>query len=128
MKLSNKSRKGFTLVELLVVIAIIGVLAALAIPRFTDATASARGAKVVADLRTIDSALSLYNTQYGSYPASVAALATANLLAAEPKPQTGTSKINAKDVAISGTNYGISNGRATVMADSAAKTVDALLQ
>ena len=40
--------------ELVVVIAIIGILAGMAIPRFLDATASARGAKVVADMRTIN--------------------------------------------------------------------------
>lgn len=44
--------KGFTLVELVVVIAIIGILAGIAIPYYTDAQATARGAKVVADMRT----------------------------------------------------------------------------
>ena len=45
--------------ELVVVIAILGILAGLAIPRFMDATISARGAKVAADLRIIETALSL---------------------------------------------------------------------
>lgn len=53
MKNFIKNQKGFTLVELVVVIAILGILAGLAIPRFMDATASARGARIVADMRTI---------------------------------------------------------------------------
>jgi len=60
-------RKGFTLIELVIVIAIIGILAGLAIPRMMDATATAKGAKIVADLRTIDSALTIYYAKTGSY-------------------------------------------------------------
>jgi prepilin-type N-terminal cleavage/methylation domain-containing protein len=56
-RMSN--RKGFTLVELLVVVAIIGILAAIAIPRFGSATEAANGAKMMADLRTIDSAIAI---------------------------------------------------------------------
>ena len=56
-RMSN--RKGFTLVELLVVVAIIGVLAAIAIPKFGSATEAANGAKMMADLRTIDSAIAI---------------------------------------------------------------------
>lgn len=68
MKNFIKNRKGFTLVELVVVIAIIGILAGIAVPRFLDATASARGAKIVADMRTIQSAEMIYYAKNAKYP------------------------------------------------------------
>ena len=52
--------------ELVVVIAILGILAGLAIPRFMDATISARGAKVAADLRIIETALTLQYAEKGT--------------------------------------------------------------
>lgn len=60
-------KKGFTLIELVVAIAIIGILAGIGIPRFLDAQATARGAKIIADLRTIDSAYNLYNIKTGTW-------------------------------------------------------------
>jgi len=72
-RMSN--RKGFTLVELLVVVAIIGVLAAIAVPKFTSASDSARGAKMQADLRTIDSAVAIAIAQGGTL-AAVSDIAT----------------------------------------------------
>ena len=87
-----KNKKGFTLVELVVVIAILGILAGIAIPRFMDATASARGAKVVADMRTIESAASMYYAKNGTFPALQADIDT-TLLAAWPTPPTGDAKI-----------------------------------
>lgn len=88
---------GFTLVELVVVIAILGILAGIAIPRFLDSQASAKGAKIVADLRTIDSAATIYYAQHGAYPAAItgnnpdtADGFVGKYLAAWPVPDTGT--------------------------------------
>jgi len=96
--LKIRARRGFTLIELVVVIAILGILAGIAIPRFLDATATARGAKIVADLRTIDSAIVIYNAKTGTYPTGTADLITNapaaatpqyQLLASWPVPATG---------------------------------------
>lgn len=102
MKNFIKNRKGFTLVELVVVIAILGILAGLAIPRFMDATASARGARIVADMRTIDSAVLMYNAKTGNLPVDIAAITTDNatnsqykLLAVWPTPPTGKAIVTA---------------------------------
>lgn len=64
-----KKIKGFTLIEIVIVIAILGILAGTAIPRFTDANEAARGAKLLGDMRTIESmALVFAANNGGKYP------------------------------------------------------------
>ena len=64
----KKNQKGFTLIELLVVIAIIGILSTLDVISLNNARQKARDAKMVSDIKSIQTALELYYNDYNSYP------------------------------------------------------------
>ncbi len=65
------SRKGFTLIEILIVVIILGILAAIVIPQFTNASDDARKSSTASQLQTLRSAVELYKLQHGdSYPTS----------------------------------------------------------
>jgi len=73
----HRKSKGFTLIELMIVVAIIGILAAIAIPRFANLIDRAREARTQGNLGAIRSAMAIhYGTNDGVWPATIAALAT----------------------------------------------------
>ena len=62
MKKLFKNKKGFTLVELMVVVAIMGILVAVAVPVYNNATEKARINTCQTNCRTIESAMMTYAT------------------------------------------------------------------
>jgi type II secretion system protein G len=67
-------RAGFTLIELVVVVVILAILAAVAVPRFTARLATARDARRLADVKSIQKAIDQYYIDRGAYPAASAAV------------------------------------------------------
>jgi general secretion pathway protein G len=66
----GRNRKhGFTLVEILIVVVILGILAAIVIPQFTNASEAAKGSSILTQLQTIRSQIQLYQIDHnGDYP------------------------------------------------------------
>jgi prepilin-type N-terminal cleavage/methylation domain-containing protein len=74
----DKSRAGFTLIELMIVVAIIGILAAIAIPKFAELIRKSSEGATKGNLGAIRSALSIYyGDMEGVYPASPAGMTLA---------------------------------------------------
>jgi len=64
--------KGFTLIELLIVVIIIAILAAIAIPQFSNTSSDAQESALDANLSTVRSAVELYRVQHNNKYPSVA--------------------------------------------------------
>lgn len=59
---------GFTLVEILIVVLILGILAAIVIPKFTNASAEAKRSSLLSSLNTVRGQIELYMLQHGDQP------------------------------------------------------------
>ncbi|MGI9139487.1 MAG: type II secretion system protein [Gemmatimonadaceae bacterium] len=83
--MQNRKRKGFTLIELLIVVVIIGILAAIAIPKFANTKEKAYLASMKGDLRNLSTAQEGYSADNaGAYMGG-----TASNLTGGPVPLNG---------------------------------------
>ncbi len=59
-----KAKRGFTLVEILIVVVILGILAAIVVPQFTQASTEAKVSSSLSSLQSLRSQIELYRIQH----------------------------------------------------------------
>ena len=95
--MARSTKKGFTLIELLIVVVIIGILAAIAIPRFANTKEKAYIASMKSDLRNLVTAQEAYfSDNNNNYAANIGALGTTRFRASTgvSVTMTGTSGLS----------------------------------
>ncbi len=96
--LPPQKRRAFTLVEILIVVLIIGLIAAIALPKFVNATEQSREASVQTTMQYIRGQIELFKMQHNGTPPQVSAMWT--LLRAR------SSTTETANTAPVGTNFG----------------------
>ena len=77
MSVKRAIRKGFTLIEILIVVVILGILAAIVIPQFTNASQEAAESSVKSQLQAVRSQVELFRVRNnGNLPAGFGDLMT----------------------------------------------------
>ncbi len=117
-----KASKGFTLVEILIVVVILGILAAIVIPQFTEASTEAKVSRLASDLQTMRSQIELYKVQHSDTAPALATFSTLmttsdgtygpylQKVPTNPFVETGGNTVDAEDAADCGWHYDPNSG------------------
>lgn len=87
---SSLRQHGFTIIEVLIVIVIIGILAAIALPRFNGVREDANVAVSKSNLKSLETAIERYQLDTGNWPASLQVLVTQGYIKKKTCVITGT--------------------------------------
>jgi prepilin-type N-terminal cleavage/methylation domain-containing protein len=119
----NKNRKGFTLIELLIVVVIIGILAAIAIPKFANTKEKAYIASMKSDLKNLVGTQESVFADSGKYTSAATltgtgqyrmGLSSGNTLVSAVGDSAGWNAVVTNGSVKTGTaNCGIYNGNST---------------
>ncbi|OGF45614.1 MAG: hypothetical protein A2452_00075 [Candidatus Firestonebacteria bacterium RIFOXYC2_FULL_39_67] len=94
-----KSKKGFTLIELMIVVAIIGILAAVAIPRFAQMLDKSREGATKGNLSAIRSSVSIYYSEKeGVWPGDLSTAFTSYLYPIPPAKANQLGNVSTVDI------------------------------
>lgn len=108
-----KQQKGFTLIELVVVIVILGVLAAVALPRFMNATEDAHTAAVNGTGGALAAGVALVRSQW-----------ELNRVKGGATPNLNVTNFGANDVDVNGSGWPISAASNSTVNPNAARCVE----
>ena len=122
----SRTKRGFTLVEILIVVIILGILAAIVIPQFTNASSSAKVSSVQSTLQSIRSQIELYKIQHTDTPPALTLMWTA---LTGPTDTTGNTSTTVGGVFVNGPYLqqvpsNPMNGKSAIESVAAASTAD----
>jgi len=121
-------RKGFTLIELLIVVVIIGLLATIAIPKFSATKDKAKMASVRSDLRNAMTAQEAYFADYNVYGDLGQIQANSNFLLSLGNGGTVVPDASGYTATIENTTIGSGITQCTIQAGAgAASSIDGLI-